>query len=561
MRYDISIDSELPHLFSIRLCIPNPPGRFTLKLPRWRPGRYSYADFAAYVNDFEVVDSKKSSQPGQAIIQRVDPYQWEIRCAEGLDELHIQYHFFPNKADAGGSFFDTDLFLLNPINCLLYSSDLDETSISLSLPDHYQYYSQLRQATPGHFIASDYQELADSPIIGHAASASAVIDTISDKDLQIRFVQVCYPGQSPVPLNMADLKPVMDAQVSMFGDCPVSTYDFLFFPSKKPIRHGVEHEATSLLVMGPPESFTKESFQKSLLELASHEFYHTWNVKCFRPEVFYPYTFDKLPSSPLHYITEGVTTYYGDLMIWKAGTWDIVRWVESINGELRRLYSSPAHLHTSLREASLLSDINGYRDEGLPFRRISFYNKGYLVAMLLDHEIRNRSNQKHSLDDVMRQLYTDFGKGKKGYSEEDFWNIVGDLAPGSWADFFGKYLDGTADMLPALKAIGQQTGLHLKKVPPEDSLTYRYGLICTPSLSSDKEVAYVYPESPAAKAGILPGDVVTVKEGPQLRVKRGKQVLDVALKQHDYRLGIPQFVVAPEPEAEQLKAREDWRSI
>lgn len=561
MRYDISIDSELPHLFSIRLCIPKPPGRFSLKLPRWRPGRYSYADYAAYVNDFEVVNDKKTGKPIQAEIQRLGPYEWEVTRYAELEELHIRYHFFPNKADAGGSFFDDELFMLNPLNCLLYSYDLAETPIVLTLPERYQYYSQMKQQAPGHFLAADFQEIADSPVIGHAATASIVTDTISDKDLSIRFVQVCYPGQLPVQLDMKALKPVMDAQVELFGDCPVEEYDFLFFPSKKPVRHGVEHEASSLLVMGPPQVFNKHGFQKSLLELASHEFFHTWNVKCFRPDVFYPYTFEKLPSSPLHYITEGITTYYGDLMIWKGGTWNIGQWVESINGELQRLYSSPAHLYTSLREASILSDMNGYRDEGVPFRRISFYNKGYLVAMLLDFEIRNRSKHRHSLDDVMRRLYTDFGKAKKGYSEKDFWNIVEGFASGDWTGFFEKYLNGTADLRPALEAIGQQTGLLLNEVPFSDILTNRYGLICNPGLSSGKEVAYVYPDSPAAKAGIVPGDVVAAQEGRDVRVERRGEVLDMTLQNDGYSLGKPQFVVALEPSPGQLQAREAWKSI
>lgn len=561
MRYDISINSELPHLFSIRLCIPKPPGRFTLKLPRWRPGRYSYADYATYVNDFEVVHKGDSDTSSHATIERVDPYEWQVVTHNKLDELCIRYHFFPNKADAGGSFFDEHLFLLNPLNCLLYSPDIEENNIFLSLPDQYLYFTQMNQETPGHFIAKDFQELADSPIIGHADSGSVITNTISDKDLSIRFVEVCYPGQPSVQLDVERLKPVMDAQVQMFGDCPVDRYDFLFYPSKKPVRHGVEHEASSLLVMGPPETFSNNSFQKSLLELASHEFFHTWNVKCFRPDVFYPYTFDKLPSSPLHYITEGITTYYGDLMIWKAGTWNIGQWVDSINGELNRLYSSPAYLHTSLRESSLLSDMNGYRDEGIPFRRISFYNKGYLVAMLLDHEIRKRNNDARSLDDVMRRLYTDFGKKKKGYSEDDFWNIVEEIAPGGWKDFFAKYLTGTDDLVPALREVGRRTGLVLEEHPYTDTYKNRYGMLLKPSLTQSKEVMYVYPDSPAAKAGLLSGDIITAQDGGNVRVERGGKELAVLIESKGYNLGMPQFAVSLEPTAEQLKAREAWKGI
>ena len=571
MRYDISTDSNLPHLLSIILTIQSPASRLVLKLPKWRPGRYTYANYAPFIQDLEV-------HHHAARYSRSSPYQWDISLPEHLDEIRISYSFFPNTPNAGGSYFDKNSFLLNPINCLLYSPELVDKSCTLSLPEHYQYFTQLQSTEKNIFLARDYQHLADSPVIGQSLESESLITSLYSEEVQVNFVEVLLPESPSAQGEIMQLKPVIDAQIKLFGDCPVAHYDFLFFPTKGAVRHGVEHEASSLLVMGPPSTFTKPEIKKSLLELSSHEFFHTWNVKNIRPKAFLPYNFDQLDDSPLHYVTEGVTTYYGDLMIWKAGVWSLDDWINSMNGELWRFFSNPARLHTSLRQASLESAMNGYNDKGVPHRRVSFYNKGYLVAMLLDHLIREDSGDKHSLDDVMRRMYQDFGKTKTGYTEEDFWNTVSLFTKADLEAFKADYIFGKKDLSAALKKIANRTGLQIQETPYLDPLIRDLGVVTEILSTEERMVTYVYQEGLGKKEGLQWGDVITAINGESIAslrtnyhsmqeavsnitLTRAGEIITCKFPAPDKAWSIPQFAELPNPSPEQTAAQEAWKSI
>lgn len=571
MRYDISTDSDFPHLLRITVTISPPTSTFVLKLPRWRPGRYTYANFAPFIQDLTVHDNS-------AKWTRTNPYQWEIALDSVPTELVLSYRFFPNSPDAGGSYADAHSFLLNPINCLLYCPELVTHPSELILPDNYQYFTQLRAKGAHSFVARDYQQLADSPIIGQALGSQATHTLLHDEGTKVQFVEVRLPGQPSVQEEIYALKPVIKAQIALFGDCPVDNYDFLFFPTEHRVRHGVEHEESSLLVMGPPNSFTKPEIQKSLLELSSHEFFHTWNVKNIRPKVFLPYDFDELASSPLHYVTEGITTYYGDLMIWKADVWDLEQWLKSMNAEIWQLFSNPARLHTSLRDASLASVMNGYKDNGVPHRRVSFYNKGYLVAMLLDHEIREASDDNKSLDDLMRIMYQDFGKKKIGYTESDFWNIAEALAGKDLESFRADYIYGLCDLNEGLKKIAHRTGLTLVQELYNDALIRDLGLVTAYDKAGNRKVSYTYPSGLADAHKLRRGDTIVSVNGiptsqywanpanmneniASLEVSQGANTTTIKIESVEQKWTIPQFHVAKDSSTKQSAARKAWKTI
>ncbi|MFK7970284.1 MAG: hypothetical protein AB8F95_07955 [Bacteroidia bacterium] len=575
MQFQISIDPHFPHLLNIHLRLYRPDPNTELKLPRWRPGRYSYADYAKDIADIHVCDPSGDT----VSITRIETNAWHVACKKNTDYLDISYRFFPNKADAGGSWFDDELFLLNPINCFLYTEQHKDQVHSVQLPTAYQYYTQLTEESHGYFEATDFQQLLDSPVIGHSDTAEVIVTSLTDIPVSVDFVEIKRKGAPSVQSEIEALAPVIKAQVALFDGCPVDHYDFLFFPSPNRMRHGVEHVASSLLVMGPSSTFTEADTISSLLELSSHEFFHVWNVKNIRPQAMLPYQFDHLPPTPLHYVTEGVTTYYGDLMIWKAGVWEMDRWLKSINNELLRFFGKPARLHTSLRQASLDSAINGYQEKGVPDRRISFYNKGYLVAMLLDFAIRQSSDHAYSLDHVMRSMYRTFGVPQIGYTEADFWKLVERFSGKSSDTFKAAFVDGLEDLCPALESMGTAVGLELTMLPYHDPLTRELGLVTEAHLRGQK-LTYLYQESPLLQFGLRYGDVIThindiatqlvdwkgavndqglIKHIKYLR--NGEEFhLDVGARSL-INMSLPQFAVLLSPDQKQLAARQSWKAI
>ena len=54
---------------------------------------------------------------------------------------------------------------------------------------------------------------------------------------------------------------------------------------------------------------------------AAHEFFHVWNVKRIRPAEMWPYDYDREQFTPLLWVSEGITDYYGDLVLARTGLW------------------------------------------------------------------------------------------------------------------------------------------------------------------------------------------------------------------------------------------------
>ena len=106
------------------------------------------------------------------------------------------------------------------------------------------------------------------------------------------------------------------------------------------------------------------------------------------------------------YVAEGFTCYYGDLTLVRSKVWDKEKYLKNLAKHITMDDKTYGRTVTTLAESSFNSWISHYQ-MGNPNQHISFYLKGELVGLLLDIEIRKASNNKHSLDTVMRKLYTD----------------------------------------------------------------------------------------------------------------------------------------------------------
>jgi predicted metalloprotease with PDZ domain len=71
---------------------------------------------------------------------------------------------------------------------------------------------------------------------------------------------------------------------------------------------------------------------------------------------------------------------------------------------------------------------------------VSYYDKGAILGLLLDLEIRNKSSNAKSLDDVLRHLYQEFFKKGRNYTPDDFQKTAEMMAGSSLDQFFSKYV-------------------------------------------------------------------------------------------------------------------------
>lgn len=570
--YELSFPRPHQQIIEIALTYWADAGVAHFRLPHWRPGRYELQNYARLVADVRATDEEGAP----LICKKFQSHGWAVEVPAAT-QLRLRYRFFANQTDAGGTYLDARHLLFNGITCLMYPAQALEQpcQMKLHLPEAFKLSGGLNEKE-GAYHFSDFHTLVDSPFLAGPDLQHEAL-TLAAFPIHLWVLGDAHPD---FERWKRDIEQYSRAQLEFWGSCPVEEYHYLYFMLPHRYRHGVEHHQSTVIVMGPGRNINQPEAYQSLLEISSHEFFHTWNVKALRPADMWPYRYEEENYSALHYVTEGITTYYGDLMLWKAGIWGLDEWIKSINGELGRHYQTGAQEFISLTEASFDSWVNGYRIDGFPNRRISFYTKGYLVSMLLDTEIRRLTDHRASLDTVITELYYRVTGENRGYTRADYLSVIEGQTGHSFEAFFAQYIDGTQDLKPALQQLGQIYGLMMVDLEPVSPSLARYGLRTSTHEQGQVSVEQMYPGSPAEASGLMLGAELLAIEGYAVQGKLdellhylGERAVlrvqfrhmgrsqEVLLEASDYRYTSPQFVVMGQPTPEQRQALACWQAV
>jgi predicted metalloprotease with PDZ domain len=277
-------------------------------------------------------------------------------------------------------------------------------------------------------------------------------------------------------------------QVAVFGEVPWRTYTIMqIADSGFAGASGLEHQDSHVDIiqwqgLGHPV----------VLSLYAHEIFHAWNVKRLRPAELVPYRYDQEQPSPLLWMSEGVTDYYGDLSLVRGGIIDSAGFLSTTEAKISNVASLPV---TSLEDASLSTWLRP-RDG----THYIYYDHGSLTGLALDILIRDASNNRRSLDDVMRELWNSTYKRGRGFSNEDFWSAVDRAIGRSMADFHARHVDGR-EPLP-YRTVLPLAGIRVQ----EDSVRQVRLGVATLADSAGVMVIEIQPGSTAAAAGVQRGD-------------------------------------------------------
>ncbi len=430
VHYLLSWGAPAERLFDIDIRFTAPVDTPRLLLPAWRPGRYLIQNYAANVRQWS---------SGETRVWKDGKSSWRIDARAG-QEITIGYRYYAGVLDAGSSFLDEEEAYFNGSNLFMLVEGLraEEHRLTIAAPAEWRIETQLPRDDEGTFRARDYDHLIDSPVMAAAAmtrysfaESGAMIHLVLRGDAGIDTEQFVDP-----------VRDIVRTQAALFGGLPFSEYRFLYHVRER--WHGVEHEDSSSIILrrsallgaGPGD----EGYDHTL-SITSHELFHAWNVKRMMPAKFSPYDYWNETPTRLLWAMEGLTSYYGDLTLLRAGLWTVERYLRHLATEIQIFESLPARLHLSLAQASFdgwLSDPSQMHDHGNAW--FSFYNKGEIVSALLDLTIRRASNGQHSLDDVIRLFWQEHGSGK-GLEEDAVERAVARVA--DVGDFFARYVEGT----------------------------------------------------------------------------------------------------------------------
>ena len=249
---------------------------------------------------------------------------------------------------------------------------------------------------------------------------------------------------------------------------------------------------------------------RGFLGLVAHEFFHLWNVKRIRPDALGPFDYTKENYTKVLWIAEGVTDYYADLALRRANLISEADFLAATARSFQNLQNTPGRLVQTVEESSYDSWIKYYRqDENSINSQVSYYDKGAILGLLLDLEIRRKSNGTKALDDVMRYLMTEFFKKDRNYSPEDFQKACELMAGGSLEDFFAKYVRGRdeLDYNSSLSAAGLK--LETSAAAEGDKSVEKAYLGADVTWEKDQLIVKrVYAGSPAYDQGLNTGDQI-----------------------------------------------------
>lgn len=402
--YKVSMPEPKSHLFHIEMTITNPGAdQIELALPAWN-ALYRVRDFSQYLQRFQV----------NAPYKRIDKQTWRVE-ARGRNEIRASYTIYADDLSAFSSELDESHGFFNGANLFLLWNERRNLPAELEIVPHgnWTVATSLPPADrPNAFRAENYDHLVDCPVD---------IGTLDRHSFSVRGVPVhvivdgTHRGYDREEL-VSVLEQIVKAEVELMDDLPFKHYYFLYHFMRERAGGGMEHrDSTAIHQTFRPD----ERSVRRILGVSAHEFFHLWNVKRIRPQGLEPVDYFQEDYTTALWFSEGVTSYYGDRALLRAGLMSRSEYLDSLGGEIRTLQGRSGRHMLSAADTSLLTWYDKYDFYLRPENSFSYYNKGLLIGLLLDLKIRDATDNRFSLDHVMRHLNVTYAQ-KGRFFEDDF---------------------------------------------------------------------------------------------------------------------------------------------
>jgi predicted metalloprotease with PDZ domain len=459
--YTIAMPQPHTHLYDVSIDVAGLSGNSSdFVLPSWTPGSYLIRDYARHVQEFT------AEADGTALIWRKTAKDtWQVET-NGAERIQVRYRVYANELTVRTSHLDGSHGYVNGATVFMFIPERTAESLVLHVqtPQGWQVTTGLEPAadqTPVTqapfsrrtadynlqtrvFIATDYDELIDCPVeCGTHRLLTFEVDGIEHR------IAIWGRGNEDEARLVADTRRIVEVERDLFGGLPYRHYTFILHLTAGR-GGGLEHRnsVTNLLNRW---TFRPERAYERFLGLQSHEFFHVWNVKRIRAEPLGPFDYRRENYTRQLWAMEGVTSYYDNLFLVRAGLITPERYLEILADEILNLQSQPGRALQSLEQSSFDAWIKYYRpDENSGNSGVSYYLKGGLVSLLLDMEIRRRTDNARSLDDVLRYLYTTYPITGPGIPEAEGYVAAIETVAGSddgfYRDFFARYIASTVEL-------------------------------------------------------------------------------------------------------------------
>ncbi len=585
LTYTLGMERPSTHLLQVEIIAKQVTGTvLRFAMPAWAPGRYAIYDFAKNVQEFSAQGANGQTLPWT----QPDKQTWTVQTSGCGGTVVVHYKVFANDLTGSFSQFDTTHGAINGASVFMYlhGNKPDPLTLTLHPPQGWKIVSGFSMSlTQTLFQVPNYDILIDTPI---EVAPDCWVSDFEEGGKTFRVAVHSY-GTGPDDENnrstlVDGLKKIVRSERARRPELDLKHYTFLFhFDPGLPMGDGMEHlDSTDIVVRG---SLSGNRVSQAL-ETAAHEFFHLWNVKTLRPVGLGPFNYSQEVYTQSLWFVEGITTYYSYVSLLRSGIWSPQEFLDRLAGEIKALREDPGRKLMSAESSSFHAwfyDRSPQMQEtNFSNSTISYYNKGALLGMLLDLEIRSATHGEKSLDDVMRLMFQKFYASPassyylhgRGYTEKDILAAVNYVSRGDFTSFFQQYVTGTAP-LPYTDILAKAgLALHIATSP---NAPPSLGVLVEP-VDTGVRIFSVTPGGAADRAGLSRDDILISVDDQSLATATlddrlsiypaGAKVL-FEVQRHENRRFIyvqldppmpDEYSITDSPDAteEQLRIRQDW---
>jgi predicted metalloprotease with PDZ domain len=511
--YQLRIADAAHHLAAVSATFPPAAGAtLDVHMPNWRTGRYEILNLANGVRGFKAVNEKGEALP----VAKSDKGTWRVQTRPG-DQVTVSYELYANLLgertrhiddthaylDASGVFVYADAYRAQPV------------SVKLDVPAGWQSRSGMEAGNCAHcFVAPSYDVLVDSPIeTGIHQFYTSQVDG-KQIDLAI-WGRGNYDGKQ----MMQDLDKIVAQTGKLFGGQYPYQKRYLFIVHATDGVGGATEHINSTVIQIPRWRFHEHKDYLRFLDTAAHEFFHTWNVKAYRPKEMVPYDYQHENYNPLLWVAEGNTSYFEELITLRAGLQKRDEFMETFAKSIEDYRHTPGRFQQSASASSFDAWIADSDPDRARNASVNIYPKGQLLGLAMDLTLRQQTRGAKGLEDVHRILYARHSVAQGGYDPADFRAALQQVSGQDWSGWWNRYVDGI-DELPfdsLLNEVGVQALVDVPK-DADDKQEWWAGWRVREG-SDPAVVTQVERDSPAWKAGVVPGDTLLAVNGVRVQAK------------------------------------------
>lgn len=417
--------------------------KITYHIPKIIPGTYSEDDYGKFLENVKAYDAK-----GNALsVAKTDDNSWTISDAKKLAKLtywvNDTYDIESTHdifSPAGSNIEAGKNIMLNTHAFVGYFKEFLDVPYQVNITHPATLWGATSMTdmdasdTKDIFNVSRYSELVENPIMYSKPDYT----TFTVNGMEILIAVYSPNGVVTAESITPEMKTMMTAQKNFLGKFnSTKKYSVLIYLSdtSRNDAHGfgaLEHPTATTVVM--PEAMPKEQLAEQLKDVVSHEFFHIVTPLTIHSKEIQFFDYNKPKMSEHLWMYEGVTEYFANLF--------------QVNQGLISEDEFYERMATKIANASTM-------DDTMPFTKMSsmvlqkpykeqyqnVYEKGALIAMCLDIQIRQDSNGQRGILDLMQKLSNEYGT-KKAFDDSELFDKIESLTSPEARKFLDTYVAG-----------------------------------------------------------------------------------------------------------------------